>query len=331
MSDNFMVLGFDIGGTKTAVCAADAAGEILASVRIPGKDRPPQDVLPEITAAGKTLVKDAGLELKALGIGAPGAADCRRGVILNPPNMPGWNNIPIRDDLAAKFNVPAYFDNDANAGALAEWIFGAGRGCENMIYLTLSTGIGGGIIANGRLLGGSGGFAGEMGHVCIDINGPECNCGMRGCYEAFCGGRALAQRLQRDFAHQPDHCIVKHAGGIDAIDMLAFEKAIRDEDPLAIEIWDEVCLRHAQALGSFINIFNPERIVLGTIALAMGELFMEPVKRRLPRFCWPEMLDGCELTVSALGRRIGEYSGVAVAFYNLLNQGQWPGSGAASG
>ena len=327
MSDKKYILGFDIGGTKIAACLGTDKGEILGSKRIDNKYRGPDDVLPEMVSEGMQLLADAGIsadDLTAIGISAPAPMDIPSGMILSPTNMKNWVDVPIRDMIAGKFGVETYFDNDANAGVLAEWIFGSGQGVDDMLYLTLSTGIGGGIIVNGHLVHGNAFLAGECGHITLDLNGPECNCGMHGCYEAFCGGRAIAQRMQEELADQPDHKIIQYSGGnIKDVDMIALVKAVEDGDQYAVALWDEVCLRNAQALGIFLNILNPAKIVLGTIAWSAGDLFMKPVKKHLPNYCWKEPLEACELTVSELGREIGEYSGIAVALNCLYEQGKW--------
>lgn len=323
----FNVLGVDIGGTKIAISLGTSDGKIISSARLSAKDRTPDEVLPELVKTGKKLLADAGVKassLKAVGIDAPAPMDIPRGLILNPPNNKSWNNVPIRDYLAEHFGVEAFLENDANAGALAEWIFGAGKGKKNMIYLTMSTGIGGGIIANGHLLHGVSFMAGELGHTVIDINGPACNCGLKGCYEAFCGGRAVAQRIQHELADQPDHPVVQFAGGkIEDVDFVALVKAVKAGNGYAISIWDELCLRHAQAIGLFINSFNPQMIVLGTIAIACGDLFMKPVRQHLPRFCWKQMLDDCVITTAKLDKHLADYAGIASALNCLYEKGEF--------
>ncbi len=321
------ILGFDIGGTKIAVCLGTDDGKILGSERIDNKEKSPDEAIPEMVAAGVRLLENAGLQksdLRAIGIGSPAPMDIPNGIITGPPNMKLWKNVFIRDRISESFGVDTYFDNDANAGALAEWIFGAGQRAENMLYLTLSTGIGGGIIANGHLLHGKTYIAGELGHITLDLNGPVCNCGMTGCYEAFCGGRAIAQRMQRELADSPNHKIIELAGGnIEDVDCLALENAVKAGDEYAVALWDEMCMRNAQAIGMFMNIFNPEKIVLGTIARAGGDLFMEPVKKYLPSYSWKDTRESCELMVSALGKEIGEYSGICVALNALYEAGKW--------
>ncbi|MBP5531828.1 MAG: ROK family protein, partial [Lentisphaeria bacterium] len=184
---------------------------------------------------------------------------------------------------------------------------------------TMSTGIGGGIVANGQLVrGGNSLSAGEMGHICLDPDGRKCNCGQRGCYETFCGGRAVADRMREELAGKPGSRIVQLAGGDMAkIDMRTLEQAVREGDGYALKLWDEMAFRNAQAIGMFINIFNPEKIVLGTLAWAVGKLYTDPIMEYLPRFSWPQMRRDCEIVCSELRRDIGSYAGIAAAMNHL--------------
>ncbi len=319
MSRNKTYLGFDIGGTKIAVCIGGGDGKIVASERILNSEREPGDVIDEMVSAAKRLMSSQGIsdkDISAIGIGAPGPLDMKAGIMHASPNMKKWDNIPIVDFISGKFRPKVHLDNDANAGALAEWLFGAGRGRKNMVYLTMSTGIGGGIIAEGKLVRGRDLLAGEMGHIVLDPEGPACGCGLRGCYEAFCGGKSVAQRIMSDLGQQPDHPMMKLAGGDRSkIGYPILIEGVRMKNGYALSLWDDICLHNAQALGSFMNILNPEMIVMGTIALAAGNLLLDPVKKLLPRFAWPQMIKDVEIRPSELGSKIGEYSAISVAAY----------------
>lgn len=318
MSVEQIFLGYDIGGTKIAVCLGTSAGKLIETQRIDNFNRDSNDVLREMIEMGQEMIKKHKLTVTAIGIGAPGPMDVKTGMITTPVNMPGWRHVRVRDRIAEAFGIPTFFDNDANAGALAEWIFGSGKGYNNLVYATLSTGVGGGIIANGDVVRGGTRNGGEIGHMVLDINGPLCACGQRGCYEAFCGGKAIAMRIQNELRYVQHHRLIDLAGGnLEAIDMRIVEQAVREGDAYACEIWDHMCLRNAQALGGLINVFSPEVIVLGTLAYAAGDLFMEPVRHYLPRFAWRSFSGSCELRVSSLGRSIGEYAGLAVAYHAL--------------
>lgn len=329
MSAVFPVLGYDIGGTKIAICLADSTGKILAKERIEGGTKQPyQEILPRLVEAGKTLVAGAGLKLKdvrACGISAPGPIDWAGGIMLKSPNMP-WNNVPIRDDLGRELGLPTYFDNDANAGMLAEWFFGSAKGAKNAIYLTMSTGVGGGVITEGRLLHGVNGNAAELGHFILDLNGPVCGCGQRGCVEAFIGGQNVALRLHKLLKDQPHHAFMRLPevhGDLKALGFPALRAAVHEGIPLAVEMWEEICLRLAQAIGAYQMAFNPEVVVLGTIAVHSGDMLLKPVLQHLPRFAWKQMRDPCKIAVTSLGVSIGELAGPAVALDNLILHGQW--------
>lgn len=318
-----LLLGIDIGGTKIGIGLGDESGRLLGSSYKDNRDTDPAEVLPWIVSEANRLASSAGITVKdiaAFGISAPFPADAARGIMLRPPNNPKWRNVAILDYLKANLGIDGCFENDANCGALAEWFFGAGRGCSDFIYLTMSTGIGGGIIAAGKLVrGGKALSAGELGHICIQLDGRQCSCGMCGCYEAYCGGRALAARMAEELADQPDSMIMKLAAEPGKPDMRTLEQAVRANDPYAVKLWEEMSLRNAQAIGAFINAFNPQKIVLGTLAWAVGDLYTEPILKELPRFCWEEPRKACEIVSSELKREISSYAGIAAAL-NFLKE-----------
>ncbi len=323
MKSGEYIIGYDVGGTKIGIGLASRDGKLIGHDRIENKDTHSDDILPQLVSSAKKLVKEANLkmeDLAAFGISAPFPADAVNGILTAPTNNKKWRNVPIKKYLMDNLGIDGHFENDANCGALAEWFFGAGRGCTDFIYLTMSTGIGGGIVAAGKLVRGKLFNAGEIGHTVVELNGRQCNCGMKGCYEAYAGGRAIAMRLQEELKDQPDHPIVKFAGGkLEDIDMVALEKAVRINDPYALKIWDEMSLRNAQAFGMLLNIFNPQRLILGTLAWAVGDLYVDPIKKYLPQFAWKENVECCEIVPSELRRDIGYYAGPAAAI-NYLNE-----------
>ncbi|MFA7231390.1 MAG: ROK family protein [Victivallaceae bacterium] len=327
MSEIFPVLGYDIGGTKIAASLILSDGRILGKARIENKDTKPEKILPELVETGKLLIKEAGLtcrQVKAIGIASPSPADIPNGIIVAPPNNKFWRNVHIKEYLSEELEIEAFFENDANAGVLAEWFFGAGKGCKNIVYLTMSTGIGGGIITNGHLVQGKSYYAGEIGHAVLEPGGIKCNCGLLGCYEAYCGGRALAQRMQRELASQPEHPIVQFAGGkLEDIDMLALEKAFIAKNDYAIKLWDEMSFRNAQAFGIILNTLNPEKIILGTLAWAVGNIYIDPILKYLPQFSWQETREACQIVPCELRNEIGSYAGPAVALNCLYEQGHY--------
>jgi glucokinase len=311
------LLGIDIGGTKTAVSLGDESGAILQSRRMPSIPEPGLYAA-RLLELCRAVVAEAGLTLKdvaAAGISAPGPLSVSRGLLLAPTNNPTFVDMPIVRMVSDGLGLPAYFNNDANAAVLAEWLFGEYRGTPNLIYLTFSTGMGGGIIVNGRLLQGNADSAGEFGHMVLDINGPRDDEGFPGTWEAYVGGRAVAERVKaRIRAGNLQTAILRKAGGsVDAITMRAITDACREGDPLAREVWDEVMERLAQGLGVVIMAFNPDVIILGTMAIRERDLVMPEIEKRLPRYGWKSSIDGCRITPSSLGDRLGDLAGLAVA------------------
>ncbi len=311
------LLGIDIGGTKTAVSLGDETGAIRHSKRMPTL-REVEPYRAALIALCRDVVKEGGLTLsdvRAAGIAAPGPLSVPLGLLLAPPNNPGFTDMPIVQMVQDGLGVPVHFNNDANAAALAEWYFGTYRGTPNLIYLTFSTGMGGGVIVNGRLLQGNADGAGEFGHMVVDVNGPPAEFGMRGTWESYVGGRAVAERTQaRIRAERIQTLIVEKAGGkIEAIGMRAITDAYRAGDAFAREVWEEVLERLAQGLGIVIMAFNPDVILLGTMAIREGDIVMPELEKRLPRYCWSTSREGCRIVPSSLGDRIGEMAGLAVA------------------
>lgn len=322
-----LLLGFDIGGTKIGIGLGDQTGKLYGTCRRDNRNTDPAEVLPWMVSEAKRLVSEAGLtmdKVDAFGISAPFPADAARGIMTKPTNNPLWRDVPILDYLKENLGIPGCFENDANCGALAEWFFGAGRGCKDFIYLTMSSGIGGGIIAAGRLVrGGKALSAGELGHICIQLDGRECSCGIKGCYEAYCGGVALAKRMREEIAGHPDSLLNELSGNDPAkLDMHLLEKAYRANDAYAVSLWQEMSLRSAQAFGLYINAFNPEKLVLGTLAWAIGDIYIDPILEHLDKFCWEEPRKNCQIVCSELKREIGSYAGIAAAMNYLKENGK---------
>lgn len=323
------VLGIDVGGTKIAVCIGNSQGKILASERVHGgAQRPYQDVMPEICDIARHVVTKAGFtmaDIPVCGLSTPGPINLKKGVIEKSPNM-AWGEVPIRADVTKRLGIPAVMQNDANAGMLVEWFFGVAKGCANVTYFTMSTGIGGGIVAENRLIQGPTGNAGEVGHVVLDVNGPLCGCGQRGCFEAFCGGMNVAKQLAELFGDKPDSvimCLPEVNGDASKLNYQMLREAVKGGCPQAVEFWENICLRMAQGLGMFMNTLNPEMIILGTTFIYSGDMLMKPVMEHLPRFVWKPMLDSCRFEVPTMGHQIGELAGIAVALYSLFEAGEW--------
>jgi len=256
------ILAIDLGGTKIAVGLVNFKGKVIKkNVESTEIKKGAQGVIKQILRMGDDLLAGFQEKVVAIGIGTAGPLDIKRGLIFFAPNLPGWHNVQIVKPLKNHFHLPVYFDNDANAAALGEFLFGAGKGTKNMIYLTISTGIGGGIIIDKKLYHGRGN-AGEIGHMIIDPNGPKCRCGNYGCLEAFSSGTAIAREAKKNL--KKASLIWKLAKGkkknIDA--RLVFE-AYKNGDKLA----QKIILKSLVALGiglvNITHIFNPDKVILG--------------------------------------------------------------------
>jgi glucokinase len=315
------LLGIDIGGTKTAVCIGHADGEILYSKRIPTTSESVEAYRHQLIELCHQVLEKANLGAEALdgiGISAPGPLDCKRGVLIAPPNNPGWKDVPIQAMVQKAFEAPVFINNDANACALAELLFGAYRGVRSLVYLTFSTGMGGGIIVNGQLIQGVTDTGGEVGHHVLDPEGPLCGCGQKGCWEAYVGGRNVAESLKAKIQEgNVTTSIVSKAGGIDKINLQAFEAAAREGDRFALAEWDIFTDRVAQGVGNLIMILNPEVIIMGTIGIHAGDFVMGPILDKLPKYAWEWPRKACKVVPSSLGGKIGELSALAVAATGL--------------
>jgi glucokinase len=313
------LVGVDIGGTKICVCIGDETGKILASKRILTQPlKGSKQGLPAIKDLILQLLQEEKIPMQkvgAIGISSPGPISTKEGKMLNPPNLPGWENAPLVHFFKEAFHKPVLMNNDANAAAIAEFQFGASKGVPNLIYLTCSTGMGGGAIVNGELLQGISDTAAEVGHFVLDINGPPCPCGHKGCFEAFCGGAALAHRMQEEIQQnkiQTD-VLVEANGDIKHINVECLVKAVKKKDRYALKVWDEFILRLAQGIGTVLMNFNPEVVILGTIAIHAGSLLLDPLKKQISRFAWKENVQNCRIEASAIGDQISELSGLALA------------------
>lgn len=299
------VAGIDIGGTKIAVAVADLEGRVMEKTRFPARtgERGPHAILEEALAEIERML--LGARLAAVGIGCAGPLERGRGLILSPPNLPGWDEFPVVKLAEERLGVPVLLDNDANAAALGEHRHGAGQGYRHLVYITQSTGIGGGIIVHGRLLHGVRDGAGEVGHMTILPDGPACGCGGRGCLEALCSGTAIARRARERVA----------AGATSSLTSLqpnevtarAVAEAARAGDALATEIWDEMIHYLAVGVGNLFNVLAPEAVVIGGGVSEAGEQLFGPLRDRVrgrARMLPPEQIN---ILQASLGGDSGLY------------------------
>ncbi len=260
-----MIIGIDLGGTKIAGALVTPSGKILMDVHIPTEAKKGKKaVISNIKKAIDTLVKSHKVKLKAIGIGAPGPILYEKGIVVEAPNLPGWKNVNLKKILEKDFRVPVFVDNDANCAALAEAWFGAGKFAKHFLYLTVSTGIGGGIIIDKKIYRGISGSAGEFGHMTIVADGPRCNCGINGHLEALASGTAI-----------------KRVTGMDAI---GAHLAAHQGDKKAKAALKDAAHYLAIGLANLINIFNPELIVVGGGLSNMWQDLILPAKKEFRQY-----------------------------------------------
>lgn len=315
------VIGIDIGGTKIAYAVSDASGHLYLERRRPTQatdsvESDMQRTAREVRELREEASAKHNLSVVAIGVSVPGPLDATRGVLLRAVNIPTWAQFPVRDFLCATTGLPVFLANDADAAVLAEWKFGAARGATHAIYLTMSTGIGGGLILNGALYAGVAGNAGELGHTVIDWNGERCGCGRTGCLEAYVGGASLARRLR---AMTPESSqVFQIAGAREAISAKHLVAAAKAGDAFAREEMNRFNDYLAKGIANFVFAFAPEVIVLGTIPTAAGEaLCFEPLRQKTRALVWKDLAQSFRIVPSQLGEKLGPLAGACVALHGL--------------
>ncbi|MGH9416280.1 MAG: ROK family protein [Terriglobales bacterium] len=280
-----LLLGVDIGGTKVAAGVVTTQGKILSRVRVPMQAQAgAAAALAAVETAIAAARDGAGRAVEAIGLSSPGPLDPRRGIVLNPPNLPCWRNYPLARTIARRQQLPTRLDNDANAAALAEARWGAGRSYRSVFYATLGTGIGAGWVLNGAIHHGRTGAAVEGGHVSIDWRGVRCGCGKRGCIEAMASGPALAKRARAAVRRDPraGRRMAQLAAGDGKLAAEHVAAAWRMGDKLATALLQQTATLLAIWLGSIVDLLEPEVIIFGG---GMGALFAEwfpHIRRELP-------------------------------------------------
>ncbi len=303
------IIGVDIGGTKCALSVPVGADRVREVVRFPTTDV--QGTLERIYAEIGRL---APTRDTVFGVSCGGPLDSKQGLVLSPPNLPGWDRIPICAELTKRFGGRAFLMNDANACALAEWQFGAGRGCQSMMFLTMGTGMGAGLILDGRLYEGITGNAGEVGHVRLAAKGPV-GYGKAGSFEGFCSGGGIAQIARERVAGFAGASTLKGLPG-DQLTARAVGEAAAAGDALALALWREVGERLGEALAMFIDVLNPERIVIGSIYQRCERFIAPAMQAVIAREALPASARDCRVVPAVLGDEIGSYAAVAIARYH---------------
>ncbi|MGE5688215.1 MAG: ROK family protein [Gemmatimonadota bacterium] len=308
------VLGIDIGGTNLVVGAVAEDGSALHALRSePTRPEEGSDaVLRRLGAMGRAVMDETrktvpGAEFAGVGAGAPGPLDTRRGVVLLTPNL-GWVNLPLRHLLQDALGVPARIDNDANCAVLGEWWMGAARGAKQVIGITIGTGIGGGIIVDGRLYHGASDCAGEIGHTTVEVNGRRCKCGNYGCLEAYASGPAIARRaVEAIEAGQTSKLPGYVDGALEKITAQTVYQAAHDGDELAEEVVGDTAKFLGAGIANMINIFNPEIVVVFGGVTYAGERLFGPLRREVAKRAFKPAVAVCRIVPAELTGTAGVY------------------------
>jgi glucokinase len=329
-----LALGLDIGGTKLAAGVVRGDGRVLSMQVAPSRaDEGPDGMIPRLLELGRDAVAAASVswtEVRAVGIACGGPLDPLAGVIQSPLSLPGWDDVPLVAIVEEALDRPVAVDNDATAGALAEWWYGAGRPARvrDLVYLTISTGVGGGLVLDGRVYRGAAWNAGELGHMTVDFRGRRCACGRRGCLEAYASGTNIARRAVEALGVDDRPSSLR---GLPVVTARDVADAAVDGDPIAARIWDETTEILGSAMANVLDIFNPELVVLGGGVTRAGDQLLVPVRGLGLAQAMPPAARTGEIVLSALGERLGVVSAAAVAFERLPRDGAVVEAGAGAG
>lgn len=317
------IAGIDIGGTKCAVSlgkVSENTVEIIDKIKIKTPTSPEDAIHAMVVLLKELITKHAEYKLESIGISCGSPLDSKKGLILSPPNLSNWDRVDIVTPFRQEFHVPAAVQNDANACALAEWLWGAGKGCENMLFLTFGTGMGAGLILNNKLYVGTNDMAGEVGHIRLEKEGPV-GYHKAGSFEGFCSGGGIAKFSRAavgEYKTQGKHTkILEMQPDIEKITTADVGKAAEEGDDLALQIFRKVGKQLGKGLSILIDILNPQKIVIGSIFLRQEKLLREPMEAVIAQEALSYNREVCEIAAAELGEQIGDYAALSVAFNSI--------------
>ncbi len=307
------IIGLDFGGTSVKVGVVTPDGNFLKRDLIPINSLTDFDVVisPVLSWIESYLKENHDVKIDAVGIGTPGFIDKNTNVLIaGSENLPAIKHHSIAKIIEERFGIPSFADNDATCAAAGELVFGAGKDYSDFILITLGTGIGGGLVLNGKVYRGFKGFAGELGHVCVDPNGPQCNCGGRGCFEQYSSGPAMVKEYMR---------MIRNRGievSQEITPKLIFDRAKIGEE-IALLVVEEACHKIAQVFGTLLNVLNVKALIIGGGISRAGNIITDKVKKYLPDFVWPELLRGVDVLIAKLQNDAGVLGAAAQAIERL--------------
>ena len=319
MNNNEKYIGIDLGGTKIMTAVADENGHILTKVKLAtetelGQKQIEKNILASIDKVlDKVNIKAE--EINSIGIGSPGPLSVKKGIIYESANLP-IENLPIVNLIEKETGVDTYLQNDANAAALGEKVFGAGKEADNLLFMTISTGVGGGIIINGDIYYGHTGNAGEIGHTTVDPAGPQCGCGNYGCLESFSSGTAIKNMAKKAIKNS-EKTLLKKLANSNKIDAEMVAKAASEGDQKALDIFENAGYYLGIGIANLVNIFNPELIILGGGVMNAKEYFLDRAKKEFRKRALDAPADIVKIKEAVLEDEIGVKGAIAVAMQKV--------------
>ena len=302
-------IGIDVGGTGIQIGVVDENGRILAKGDTPTlAGRPFEDIVRDMGNCMLNTIKDGGFstsDVAAIGVGVPGLADNQTGTVIFCTNL-GWTNVPLRTELQKYLNKPVYIDNDATVAGFAESVCGVSAGCHSSVFLTLGTGVGGGIVIGGRPWSGFHGIGSEIGHIPMDMNGEPCTCGNYGCLERYTSATAIIRMGKQQLLQHPESMMHELCGGdVTKLNAKMVFDAAKEGDPVATKVFNRYADNLAQAIYTIIAFLDPEMIVLGGGVSKAGSFLLNAVKERLPRYLLFKTLPCPTIEIARLGPDAG--------------------------
>ncbi|MGC4108671.1 MAG: ROK family protein [Thermomicrobiales bacterium] len=308
------VIAVDLGGTRIRVALVTEGGDLVHRVDdLSHTEEGPRAVTERMAGLIERLAGETGIGVDIpVGIGSPGPLNPRTGTVLYTPNLPGWRDVPLVDWLNGLTGRRVALQNDGNCGTLGEMQFGSAKGAQDLVYLALGTGVGGGIVSGGRLVDGVRGLGAEVGHFVVAVDGPRCSCGSVGCLEAFTAGWAIKRDAEAVCTTRDGDFMVKLAAGKE-VHAGIVAQAARQGDPAATMILDRAARALGAAMGAFVNLTNPSMIVFGGGLIAIKDVLIEPAKRYMAQHSFADFRDDVTVTYSSLGHDTGVYGAAALA------------------
>lgn len=306
------IIGIDLGGTKISTALSTLEGKIINNVVVPtNAEEGEASVLNRMIGTIENVLVGANAtinDVQAIGIGSPGPLDANKGVIITTPNLP-FKNYNVVQPIKEKFNIPVYLDNDANVAAIGEYMFGAGKGKENIVYFTVSTGVGGGAVLNGNIYRGNTCNALEIGHMTVEPNGPRCNCGNLGCLEAVSSGTAIGRRGVDAVSTNVETSLRKY----DKVTSYEVFKEAEAGDEVANDIVDNALNYLGIGIANAVSIFDPQMVIIGGGVTQVGDRLFNRVRQVVNKRCFKNMAESCEIVPAGLGLNAGVVGAVALA------------------